>query len=160
MDLHFRPTKFDDREVGDGTALQRQGRVGNETYLGTDSTKRVSLGVDQITEVIYDGLNLQGNADLNLRILPQFELDLLPTWQWTYGEPRFAEDGAGPNQLLFGKLDAKALGITLRTTYTFAPRLTPRRPTPSYSAQPRAITPNSHSSSRPLGPVRRYAFRT
>ena len=124
VDLHFRPTKFDDREVGDGTALQRQGRVGNETYLGTDSTKRVSLGVDQITEVIYDGLNLQGNADLNLRILPQFELDLLPTWQWTYGEPRFAEDGAGPNQLLFGKLDAKALGITLRTTYTFAPRLT------------------------------------
>ena len=123
-DLHFRPTKFDDREVGDGTALEREGRFGHEVYVGTDSTKRVSLGVDQISEVVYDGVNLQGNADLNVRVLPQLDVDLLPTWQWTYGEPRFAEDGATPNQLVFGKLDARALGLTLRTTYTFAPRLT------------------------------------
>jgi hypothetical protein len=123
-DVHFRPTKFDDREVGDGSGLEREGRVGHELYLGTDSTKHVSLGVDQISEVIYDGLNLQGNADLNLRVMPQFDLDFLPTWQWTYGEPRFAEDGATSTQYLFGKLDAKAVGLTLRTTYTFAPRLT------------------------------------
>jgi hypothetical protein len=123
-DIHYRGTKFDDREVGDGSALQRDGRFGHELYVGTDSTKRVSLGVDQVTDVIYDGLNLQGNADLNLRVLPQFDFDVLPTWQWTYGEPRFAEDGAVNGQFLFGKLDAKSVGITLRTTYTFAPRLT------------------------------------
>ncbi len=123
-DVHYRGTKYDDREVGDGAALQREGRFGHELYLGTDSTKRVSLGVDQITDVIYDGLNLQGNADLNLRVMPQFDFDVLPTWQWTYGEPRFAMDGATNGQYLFGNLDAKAVGLTLRTTYTFAPRLT------------------------------------
>ncbi len=123
-DVHFRPTKYDDREVGDGTALERAGRFGHELFVGTDSTKRVSLGVDQISEVVYDGLNLQGNADLNLRLLPQWDVDLLPTWQWTRGEPRFAENGAASGQYLFGHLDAKALGTTLRTTYTFTPRLT------------------------------------
>ena len=124
VNVGFRPTKFDDREIGDGSALQRDGRVAGEVYVGTDSTKRVSLGVDHTSEVIYDGLNLQGNADLNLRVLPQFDLDFLPTWQWTYGEPRFAEYGATNNQYVFGKLDAKALGLTVRSTYTFAPRLT------------------------------------
>jgi hypothetical protein len=123
-DVHFRPTRWDDREVGDGTALQRAGRFGHELYVGTDSTKRVSLGVDQISDAVFNGLNLQGNADLNLRILPQWDLDLLPTWQWSKGEPRYAESGPLDRQSLFGRLDAKALGLTVRTTYTFAPRLT------------------------------------
>jgi hypothetical protein len=57
-------------------------------------------------------------------VLPQFDLELLPTAVYTFGEPRFVGIGAAPNQYLFGKLEAKALGTTLRATYTFAPRLT------------------------------------
>jgi hypothetical protein len=123
-DLSYRGTKYDDREVGDGTALQRVGRFGDEFFIGTDTTKRVSIGGGQITEIIYDGFNMKGNATLSLRVLPQFDVDVLPTWQWTFGEPRFLFGGATANQYLFGELDAKSLGVTLRTTYTFTPRLT------------------------------------
>ncbi|MGO8996981.1 MAG: DUF5916 domain-containing protein, partial [Polyangiaceae bacterium] len=124
IDAHYSGTRFDDREVGDGTALERARRFGNETVLATDATKRVSLSFDQVTESIADGFNTSGSGALSIRMLPQFDLDLLPTWQWTYGEPRFVSDGPTSGQYLFGKLEAKSVGLTLRTTYTFAPRIT------------------------------------
>ena len=40
-ELHWRPARFDDREVGDGTALQRRGRLGWELSLSTDPRQRV-----------------------------------------------------------------------------------------------------------------------
>jgi hypothetical protein len=123
-DFHYRGTKFDDREVGDGTALQRAGRFGHEIEVDTDPTARVSGGVDQIVDLIYDGFNMNGNARLSVRVLPQFDFDLLPNWQWTAGEPRFVSTGDVPGQYLFGRLDAKSVGVTIRTTYTFTPRLT------------------------------------
>lgn len=126
VDVHYRATKFDDREVGDGTALQRDGRVGSEINVSTDSRKRFAFGLDQITDAIFDGFNMSGNATANVRVLPQWDFDLLPSWQWTYGEPRFVADGPmdRQSQYLFGQLDAKSLGVTIRTTYTFLPRLT------------------------------------
>jgi hypothetical protein len=124
VDLGFRATKFDDREVGDGTALQRDGRFATEIGFSSDSTKRVSVGIDQQTDAILDGFNVGGNAYLDLRLLPQWDVDLLPTWQWTAGEPRYTAETGPSNQYLFGQLDAKSVGLTLRTTYTFLPRLT------------------------------------
>jgi hypothetical protein len=123
-DVHYRSDRFDDREVGDGTALERAARVGGEAAVQTDPTKRLTGGVDQIVDVMRDALDMNGNANVSVKVLSQWDLDVLPTWQWSYGEPRFAESGPAPGQYLFGKLDAKALGLTLRTTYTFAPRLT------------------------------------
>src|SRR6202020_2375976 len=115
-DIHYRATKFDDREVGDGTALQRDGRVGNDLGMWTDSRKRVVFQIDHVTDLISDGFNMNGNATLSVRFLPQWDLDLLPTWSWTFGEPRFISEPAAYGQYLFGQLDAKSLGVTIRTT--------------------------------------------
>jgi hypothetical protein len=124
IDAHYVGRTFDDREVGDGTALRREGRIGNGVYLETDLTKKVSIGFDQTTEYVFDGFNTSGSGTLSLRVLPQLDLDILPTWGWTFGEPRFMVAGSVPGQYLFGKLDARSIGATLRTTYTFFPRLT------------------------------------
>ena len=122
--LHFNTTRFDDREVGDGAALEREGLVGAETGIGSDPTKRVAFGLFSREQKIFDGVNYEGNARLTLRVLPQLDVELLPTWVYTYGEPRFVANGAAPGQYLFGKLEAKSLGLTLRSTYTFTPQLT------------------------------------
>ena len=122
--VHCRSARFDDREVGDGTALERAARVGGEASVQTDPTKRVMGGIDQAVDVVRDALDLNGNASVSVKVLPSWDLDVLPTWQWAFGEPRFAAYSPAPGQYLFGKLDAKSFGLTLRTTYTFAPRLT------------------------------------
>jgi len=80
--------------------------------------------VDQTVDVLRDALDTSGNADASFKVLPQWDLDLLPTWQWSYGEPRFVTSGLAPGQYLFGKLDGRSVGLTVRTTYTFTPRLT------------------------------------
>jgi Domain of unknown function (DUF5916) len=124
IDVHHMSTRFDDREVGDGTALERASSTGTEIFVATDATRRLALNVDQVTEVMAAGFNVAGSAGLNVRVLPQFDFDLLPTWQWSRGEPRFAAQGAAPGDYLFGRLEAKSVGLTVRTTYTFTPRLT------------------------------------
>jgi hypothetical protein len=123
-DTHYRGTKFDDREVGDGSALEREGRFGGELQVNSDSTKRVSFSVDQIADAIYDGANFQGNAGVTVRALPQLDIDFLPQWLYTYGEPRFVQNGSVPGQYVFGRLAAANVGAVLRSTYTFFPRLT------------------------------------
>ena len=68
---------------------------------------------------------MNGNAFVTIRMLPQWDIDLIPNWQWSFGEPRFITGGAGASgPYLFGQLDAKSIGGTIRTTYTFLPRLT------------------------------------
>jgi hypothetical protein len=56
--------------------------------------------------------------------LPALDLEVLETVVYTKGEPRYAGPGAAPGEVVFGRLDAKSVGTTLRATYTFAPRLT------------------------------------
>ena len=56
--------------------------------------------------------------------MPQFDIDLIPTAVYTSGEPRYVAAGLTPGQYLFGKLEAKSVGATVRATYTFTPRLT------------------------------------
>ena len=125
IDVHGRPTRFDDREVGDGTALQRAGRIGNEIDIGTDSTKRFSGGITQVTEALFNGFSMQGNLYFTVRVLPQFDIEALPNWLYTYGEPRFvSQPNTAPGQYLFGKQEAKNVGALVRATYTFTPRLT------------------------------------
>jgi hypothetical protein len=127
--VYYRGNKYDDREVGDGTALQRDGAIGSWIAAGTDSTKRLSASLNNLAEAVFDGTYVNGTATITMRVLPQWDFDLLPTWQWAHGETRFlpgAPEGAalGTSPYLFGHLDAKSLGATLRTTYTFLPRLT------------------------------------
>jgi len=121
-EAQFRPAHYDDREMGDGAALERPGLVSVESFVGTDSSKRVSLGLWSQLQFIDRGFGFQGDAQLSFRILPQFDVDLLPNWVYASGEPRyFATLG---DSYFFGRLRAQSFALTLRSTYTFTPRLT------------------------------------
>ena len=122
-ELHYRERHFDDREVGDGTALQREGLIGLELAVNSDARKRVYFELFTQTQLIFDGLHVEADAKLTVRALPQLDFDLLPTGSYDFGEPRFAGAGANAGELLFGKLTAASVGATLRATYTFTPRL-------------------------------------
>ena len=120
--LHLRPAHFDDREVGDGAALQRAGLFGAEAWMGTDSRKRVYAEIWSQAHYITNGFTYQGNGLLSIKALPQWDIDLLPAWVYTTGEPRyFATQGS---TYLFGNQRAQSLSLILRSTYTFMPRLT------------------------------------
>jgi hypothetical protein len=121
-EVHWHPAHFDDREMGDGAALERPGLFGIEAALGTDPRKRLSVELWNQLHFIDNGLGYQGNAEISLRVLPQFDIDLLPTWVYAAGEPRYFNTRSG--SYLFGRLRAQSLGLTLRSTYTFTPQLT------------------------------------
>ncbi len=124
-EAHYRTAYFDDREVGDGTALQRSGLAGYELEVESDPTKKVSFHAETQSQwVTNGGLIFNATAGVLFRVLTQLDVEVLPTAVYTFGEPRFVGLGAGPSQYLFGKLEAKALGATIRATYTFTPRLT------------------------------------
>ncbi|MFT3765985.1 MAG: DUF5916 domain-containing protein [Minicystis sp.] len=118
----YLPRRFDDREIGDGTALQRSGIYGFEVWLATDQRKRVYGELWTQTRFLENGFSSVGEGKLSVKVLPQWDVDLLPTWIHTFGEPRyFATQG---DVHLFGRQRAQSIGLTLRSTYTFLPRLT------------------------------------
>ena len=124
IELQFRPAHFDDREVGDGTALERDGLVGYEVAIASDRTKPVGFWIWTMTQRLFDGFNVHGESGVQFRLLPQLDLEIAPNANYTTGEPRFAEQGTLPGEYLFGRLQAKSVAATLRATYTFAPALT------------------------------------
>jgi hypothetical protein len=122
-EVHWRPTYYDDREVGDGTALQRGGLLGYELEMSSNPAKPVSFQVQTQTQAVSDGFIFNGSAGLLFRALPQLDLEVLPTGVYTAGEARYTGlQTEGQN--IFGRLRAESLGTTVRVTYTFAPRLT------------------------------------
>jgi hypothetical protein len=123
-ELHYRERHFDDREVGDGTALEREGLIGLELGFNTDQRRRVYFELFTQTQAIFNGMHFEAEGKLTIRALPQLDFDLLPTGSYDFGEPRFAGTGTNPGERLFGKLSAGSVGATLRATYTFTPRLT------------------------------------
>jgi uncharacterized protein DUF5916/cellulose/xylan binding protein with CBM9 domain len=123
-ELHYRERHFDDREVGDGTALEREGLIGLELEFHTDARRRVYFELFTQAQPIFNGLHVEADGKLTVRALPQLDFDLLPTGSYDFGEPRYAGPGANPGESLFGKLTAASVGATLRATYTFTPRLT------------------------------------
>jgi hypothetical protein len=123
-EVHWRPTYYDDREIGDGTALQRGGLFGYELELGSNPAKPVSFTLESQSQWISTGYIFNATGGVLFRALSSLDLEVLPTVVSTYGEPRFAGQGAAPGQLLFGRLEAKSIGTTLRATYSFTPRLT------------------------------------
>jgi len=123
-EAHWRPTYFDDREVGDGTALQRAGLFGYELEVASNPAKRVSFGVQTQSQFTSNGFIFNGTGQFLLRALPQLDFEILPMVVYTSGEPRYAGLGIGPGQYVFGRLEATSFGTVLRATYTFTPRLT------------------------------------
>jgi hypothetical protein len=123
-EVHWRPTYFDDREVGDGTALQRAGLLGYELELSSNPAKPVSFNFQTQTQWLSDGFIFNGTGGLLFRALPQLDFELLPTALYTFGEPRYTGTRTEAGQYVFGHLRAAAVGTTIRATYTFAPHLT------------------------------------
>jgi hypothetical protein len=122
-ELQYRGAYFDDREIGDGTALERAGLLSWSLDLTSNRSKRVSFTSFSQAQLLFSGANFYLDGGLLTRALPQLDVEILPTLRYTFGEPRYI--GAGlPGEYLFGKQEARALGITLRATYTFTPRLT------------------------------------
>jgi len=121
-ELHWRPAHLDDREVGDGTALERAGLLGWELSIHSDPRRAVVVNAASTTQRLSNGWNLEAELGATFRLHPQLDLELEPTALLTTGEPRFI--GESGDQRLFGHLRALALGGTVRATYTFTPALT------------------------------------
>jgi hypothetical protein len=124
LEVHYRPAYFDDRELGNGTALEREGLIGVQYELHSDPRRRVQSDLVTTTQFLSDGFHFDGYDILTARVLPQFDLELIPAASYTAGEPRYTSITNAPGQYLFGKLRASSVGVTLRATYTFTPRLT------------------------------------
>ncbi len=145
VEAYLRPRHWDDREMGDGASLQRGALVGLEVGFHSDSRKRVSGGLWTQTQVIEDGFQLQGDGNVSLKVLPQWDVDLLPNWLYTTGESRYFN--LQGSSYLFGRQRAQSLSLTLRSTYTFTPRLT-------LQAYAQAILESEHFSDFSYFPAR------
>lgn len=123
-EVHYGGAYFDDREVGDGTALERAERGGFEITLSSDRRRQVYGKIWTQAEMVRNGFNFMLEGDISVRPLSQFDVQLLPQASYTFGEPRYLMLGDQRGELLFGRLRASSLGIVVRATYTFTPRLT------------------------------------
>ena len=124
VELHYRAAHFDDREVGDGTALERDGLIGLELSLDSDPRRRVVGSISTQSQRLFDGWNFSLDSSISVRALPQLDIDLLPTATYTTGEPRYVGLSTAEGHPLFGHQEAASIGATLRITYTFTPGLT------------------------------------
>jgi hypothetical protein len=118
--------KFEDREVGDGTALQRNSGYGIDAALATDPRRQLAASVSTETLLYSGGRGFLVNSEVTYQPLTRLELQLLPQLTFSSGVPRFIPGPrkAGDPRLLFGDLSAQAVGGTLRSSYTFTNRLT------------------------------------
>ena len=116
-------TRYDDREVGDGRALELPALVGGTLSVESDPRRPVQGSLEASADVRRAGGAGALDAKILVRVLPQLDLELLPNVTWTTGETRYAGNAAS-GAPVFGRLRAASVGSTLRATYTFTPRLT------------------------------------
>jgi hypothetical protein len=120
------PTHFDDRDVGDGTALERAGYGGAKLEVTTDALRKLSGALKADGRVRESGFGLAAHVNLTVRPLPQLQLDLKPGFDYDRGEPRFTGQTTpvAPDALgIYGRLRAVSASTTLSVSYTFTPRL-------------------------------------
>jgi hypothetical protein len=120
------PARFDDREIGNGLALERGRYLGGRLDLNTDPKRQLAVGLSGQMQVIQNGAQaVTAQGTLTLSPIPQFDVALIPQITWSSGEPRYTtQTGQLPTDYVFGNLTATSVGATLRANYTFAPRLT------------------------------------
>jgi hypothetical protein len=122
LELHWRPALFDDRELGDGRALQRAGRLGVEAALRSDTRRAVVVGMSGYAASTHTGATANASADIEVHPRDNIELTLAPELLFASGEPRFVgEDAMGPR---FARQQARSVGITARGTWTLTRDLT------------------------------------
>lgn len=121
---HYQPRYHDDREVGNGLALERGRAAGVEIELWSDRSQSVAFEMFSLSQWIETGANFSATATLAFRPISELAFELNPTFSYTVGEPRFALEGSAPDQYLFGALTATSASAQLRASYAFAPELT------------------------------------
>lgn len=125
--VYYHSRFFDDRETGDGTALEHAASKGAEVWVGADSRNVVSGALWAQYLSIADGEVAQMNATVMIRPTPRVELEVDPTVYTTRGEPRFVVKDAAPaggESYFFGRLQATSLGLVVRATVGLLPTLT------------------------------------
>jgi hypothetical protein len=121
----FAPARFDDREVGDGTALERGRYLGGRLELASDPRGRVYATLANQTQFIGAGsYATSAQGSLIVHALRQLDIELLPQLTWSAGEYRFAHQVEDTTNFWFGKLTADSLSATFRASYTFTPQVT------------------------------------
>jgi hypothetical protein len=127
LDVHARGPYYDDRETGDGTALERTANAGLIGDFGSDPRRRVTGGLTWNADLRRGGgVYLQVSGRLTVRALARLELDLYPTAGYETGQPRYvSKTPLSPimTTYQFGTQTAASLGATLRAAYTFTPTL-------------------------------------
>jgi Domain of unknown function (DUF5916) len=121
---YYHAPHFDDRETGDGTALERAGLGGAEIWMGSDSRRLLTGALWAQAQRLVDGVQLQASASLGLRPSSRVDLELSPSVLYADGEPRFIEKGPANGFYYFGKLRASNVGVTARATVGLRPTLT------------------------------------
>lgn len=115
---------FDDREVGDGTALERASLLGAIQSVSTDPRRVFVLSAQATEEWLRNGANFSALLGVTWHPASRAELRITPTYTRNFGEPRYAGTGQAPTDLVFGRLHAESAGVTVRASYTFVPTLT------------------------------------
>jgi len=125
-DLIRYDVQFEDREVGDGTVLEHPSANELDVSLSSDPRRQLAVAVSTESELYQNGGRFSLDGELTYQPLPRLELQLLPQLTFASGDPRFVPGIRAPGEpyLLFGDLRARAVGATLRTSYTFTNRLT------------------------------------
>ena len=88
----FGPARFDDREVGNGTALQRARFLGGRFELATDPRSFLSRDARQPDAVHGRAAATRPprRRSLVVHALRQLDIELLPQVTWSAGEYRYA----------------------------------------------------------------------
>ncbi len=141
-----RARRFDDREVGDGTALERDATAWVRARLISDPRAKVAFTAGGQYATIAGGVSANADATVTWRVLPQLDVELTPQMSIAKGEPRYAVDGAISGAHLYAPLDASNVSATVRTIYTFTPRL-------SLQGYAQAFLASGHYGPLSVGPV-------
>ncbi len=129
FELHARTDYYDDREMGDGSALQRPGSLGAYLSVSTDPRRRAIGWLAGTFDWRRGGYHLDLEAQATLRLLPQLEVNVIPTVGSDTGAPRYVgTDATLPligdvADYRFGVQRAVSTGATVRAAYTFTPEL-------------------------------------
>ncbi len=133
------PGTWDPYETGDGAYFEKGASLHGHLFAKTDERKLlvvsassggyVSLTNESLGVSVSTGLELNAHPQLELALELDVGLDANSVRNWFYGgcvdaagEP-CAPGEAGPRSYRFAELDSGSLSGTLRSTYTFSPRL-------------------------------------
>lgn len=116
LEVHWRPHYFDDRELGDGRALERSGRLGLELSVRSDPRRAVTAGTSLTLRSTNAGIESDASAVVTIRPRDNVELALEPEMMANRGEVRYV--GEGPMAPQFARQDATSFGVTTRAIWT------------------------------------------